>query len=67
MLTYGGFEENSQSFIMKKINISLIDECLDAIAKYRPKIQFNPYQSHIYSLGNTNTASYEGDSSVQYN
>jgi|JI61114BRNA_FD_contig_21_12351177_length_444_multi_2_in_0_out_0_1 hypothetical protein len=52
---------------MRKVNISLIDECLDAIAKYRPKIQFNPYQSHISSIGNTNMASYEGDSSVQYN
>ncbi len=67
MLTYGGFEENSQSFIMKKVNISLIDECLDAIGKYKPKIQFNPYQSHISSIGDTNVASYEGDSSVQYN
>jgi hypothetical protein len=49
------------------VNIAAIDECLDTISKFMPKIQFNPYESHISSIGDTNTSSYEGDSSVAFN
>lgn len=66
-LQIGGFNEVSPGFVMQKVNIAAIDECLDAIAKFMPKIEFNPYESHISSIGNTNTSSYEGDSSVAFN
>jgi hypothetical protein len=67
LLRYGGFEEVHPGLVLRKINISVIDECLDTLAKFAPKIKFNPYQSHISSIGSTTVESYEGESSVEYN
>jgi hypothetical protein len=43
---------------MKKVNIGIIDECIDGIARYAPQNKFNPYESHIASIGDTNVKSY---------
>jgi hypothetical protein len=58
VLRHGGFEEVSPGFVLKKINISVIDECLENLAKFLPKIKFNPYESHISSIGDTTMQSY---------
>lgn len=67
VLRYGGFEEMPPGFVLRKINISLIDECLDALGKFSPRVKFDPYQSHISSIGSTTPEAYEGQSSVEYN
>jgi hypothetical protein len=67
LLRFGGFEEVPPGFVLRKINISVIDECLDSLAKFAPKIKFDPYQSHISSIGSTTVQAYEGESSVEYN
>lgn len=38
---------------MTKVNISVIDECLETVTKFMPKATFNPYESHIISSGKT--------------
>lgn len=58
ILKYGGFEEVHPGFVLKKINIATIDECLDSLSKFAPKIKFNPYQEHISSIGQTTMESY---------
>lgn len=52
---------------MTKINLGLLDECVDAIAKFAPKEKFNPYQQHTTSRGETSSQIYEGQSSMVYN
>lgn len=52
---------------MVKVNIGTIDECIDSINKFIPKAKFNPYESSISSIGDTNMSTYEGDSSVVFN
>lgn len=44
ILKHGGFEEVHPGFVLRKINIATIDECLDSLNKFAPKIKFNPYQ-----------------------
>ena len=53
VLRYGGFEDRGDAFIMPKVNISGIDECLESVTKFLPKSTFNPYESHIISAGKT--------------
>ena len=45
---------------MTKVNISTIDECLEAVTQFLPKTTFNPYESHIISSGKTTVENYEG-------
>ena len=55
------------ALVMNKVNISCIDECIDAISKFLPEKAFNPYEAHISSIGKTTVENYEGQSSVMYN
>lgn len=56
-----------QAFVMNKVNIGAIDECIEVISKFLPSSNFNPYQSHISSIGKTTVENYEGPSSVKFN
>lgn len=67
ILKHGGFEDVGPSFVLTKVNIGLIDECIESISKFQPSREFNPYKSHISSLGKTSPDNYEGPSSVKYN
>jgi hypothetical protein len=44
VLKFGGFEDAGAAFVMNKVNISTIDECIDSITKFLPPVTFNPYQ-----------------------
>lgn len=43
ILLHGGFEEIGLGFVMNKVNISQIDECIDSISKFETAKSFNPY------------------------
>jgi hypothetical protein len=67
VLIYGGFEETGPGFVMNKVNISQIDDCIENISKFETGKSFNPYESHVSSIGKTTIENYEGPSSVMYN
>lgn len=52
---------------MIRLNLGQIDEVLDILRPLSPSAKFNPYESHIASIGDTTTHSYEGESSVIFN
>jgi hypothetical protein len=53
ILKFGGFEDCGSAFVMNKVNISQLDECIDSISKFDESKTFNPYSEHISSTGKT--------------
>ena len=66
VLTYGGFERSNEGYYLAKINLSLLDECINELSKHGHKITFNPYEQKIISLS-ANKVNYEGETSVVFN
>ena len=64
VLRYGGFEENRDAFVMNRVDIGVIDECIEGISHFLPKSTFNPYESHIISNSSTVIKEYEGQTST---
>ena len=51
VLKYGGFENEKIGYVMKKVNLALLDECSDEIGRHIEKVKFNPYEASIMSVG----------------
>lgn len=50
ILSFGGFEDNKDTIVLRNVNLGKIDDILESLAKFDESTKFDPYKSQVTNI-----------------